>query len=265
MTTDRPDELIARDLMSHALGVAVEQNDDGSEPGMFDFRFRLQGDRLAAAEMTTLTDEDSRAWQSEGRREPRIVGSRRHWLVQSRGPNVRFKEVLRHLENAAPLLEAHDVTDPRDLASFDPLTQDPSVRWLRQDNIRVHSVEAIPEHHGRVYPLAAPAGSFVGNSLQPTLEWLEAELATQRYDGEFDKLASSGLPERHLVLRIDMHGVPHTHYFALTDRTISLPTRPPEVPSRDLTGLWLIPEFPTSLIWWTTNSGWQRQPLDPSA
>jgi hypothetical protein len=262
---DRPDEIIARELLSRALGVAVEQNDDGTEPGMFDFRFRLPDGRFAAGEMTTLTDEDSRAWQAEGRREPRIVGSRSHWMVSSRRQDIRFKELLDHLEIAAPLLEARSVADPRDLTWSDPLTQNPSVRWLRQADIRVHGVAATnPEHHGRVYPLIVPTGSFVGDSLQPTLEWFEAELATPRYDGEFNKLADSGLSEHHLVLRIDLHGVPDTHYFALTDRSVSLPTRPPEIPCRYLTGLWLIPEFPTSLIWWTADSGWHRQPLNQS-
>ncbi len=83
--------------MSRALGVAIDQYDDGSSPAMFDFRFLLDDGQLCAAEMTTVTDEDSRAWQSQGRREQRIAESRLQWIVQSRGRNIRFKEMLHYL------------------------------------------------------------------------------------------------------------------------------------------------------------------------
>lgn len=59
MGMERVDERVARGPMSEVLGVPVEQNDDGSGPAMFDFRFRRRYGRLAAAEMTTLTDEHS--------------------------------------------------------------------------------------------------------------------------------------------------------------------------------------------------------------
>ena len=260
---ERPDERIARGLMSQALGVTVEQNDDGSGPGMFDFRFRLKDGRLGAAEMTTMTDEHSRAWQSQGRRKQRIAGSRLQWLVRSGGQNVRLKEVLRHLQLAAPLLEAQGLSDPGDLPASDSLTENESVRWLRLADIRVRGFAASMERQGRVYPVPAAAGSFVGDSLDPTLEWLEAELAEERFDPKFDKLASSALPEQHLVLRIDLHGVPHAHYLALIDRTVLMPTRPPMIPNRFLTGLWLVPEFSATLIWWTADGGWQRIEVDP--
>ncbi len=263
MGAKRTDEDIARALMSQALGVAIEQNDDGSTPAMFDFRFHVKDGQLCAAEMTTVTDEHSRAWQSHGRRRQRITGSRLQWLVQSRGRNVRFKELLRHLQLAAPLLEARGLRDPRDVPASDPLAKNESVRWLRQSGTRVLGIAASVEDRGRVYPTIDQAGAFVGDSLDPTLTWLEAELASGRYDGEFDKLASSALAEQHLVLRIDLHGIPHAHYFALTDQTGLLPTRAPLIPSRYLTGVWLIPEFSNTFIWWTVDGGWQRQQLGP--
>ena len=262
MGVERRDEDIARDLMSRALGVPIQQNDDGSAPQMFDFRFQLKDGRRGAAEMTTVTDEQSRAWQSQGGSERSILGSRLQWLVWSRGHNVQFKEVIHHLQLAAPLLEAKGLSDPRDVPASDPLAEDVSVRWLRDADIQVRGVGARAEHRGRVHPMTGQAWSFVGESLDPTLEWLEALLTGERYDGEFAKLASSGLPEQHLVLLIDLHGVPHANYFAMTDSAVLVPTRPPVIPGRFLTGLWLIPEISSSLVWWTADGGWQRLRLD---
>ena len=149
------------------------------------------------------------------------------------------------------------------MPASDPLTENESVRWLRQAGIRVVGLAASVENQGKVHPTTDPAGGFEGDSLDPTLSWLEAELADERYDGEFAKLASSALPEQHLVLRIDLHGIPHAHYFALIDRKVLMPTRAPMIPSRFLTGLWLIPEFSASLIWWTADDGWRRLHVDP--
>jgi hypothetical protein len=45
---------------------------------------------------------------------------------------------------------------------------------------------------------------------------------------------------------------------ALIERPSVLPSRPPAIPGRRLTGLWLFPEFGSSLICWMADQGWLR-------
>jgi hypothetical protein len=63
------------------------------------------------------------------------------------------------------------------------------------------------------------------------------------------QLAASGHPEQHLVVRLGVGAaIPLAHWFALTDTSTELPTRPPRSSGRHLTGLWLIPECGTSIV-----------------
>ena len=68
------------------------------------------------------------------------------------------------------------------------------------------------------------------------------------------------------MLRIDLgNAIPGEHALRLLDPNTSLPTRPPDIPGRRLTGLWLIPEWERSFTYWTANDGWRRFHVDPSA
>jgi hypothetical protein len=90
---------------------------------------------------------------------------------------------------------------------------------------------------------------------------LETELVKDAYASKFDKLERSRAAEQHLFLRLDIAGVPAQHLFAIDDPTAMLPSRPPFIRGRSLTGLWLLPEFACRLVWWTARSGWQQMEL----
>lgn len=70
--------------------------------------------------------------------------------------------------------------------------------------------------------------------------------------------------DQHLVLRIDLEGMPPGELLTLTDAESNLPTRAPSVSGRQrLTGLWLIPEFSHTFVWWTEHQGWNRTVAGP--
>lgn len=114
-------------------------------------------------------------------------------------------------------------------------------------------------HPGKVYLESDTAVAYVPETLDPTLGWLEQELRSTRFDGEFAKLAASNRAEQHLVLRLDVGiAVPDEHWFALTETATALPSRPPQMVGRHLTGLWLLPDWGWSIVFWTANWGWHR-------
>ena len=95
--------------------------------------------------------------------------------------------------------------------------------------------------------------------LDPLLDWLDRELVGAEFDADFAKLSASGRDEHHLVHRVDIgNRIPDDLATALIDRSSILPSRPPAITGRRLTGLWLIPEVGWSAIYWTASDGWQR-------
>ena len=263
MVRPSPEETTASGLMSRGLGVPVECTDTDTSPdGRWDFEFTLNDGTTGAAEMTTITDAADREWRSLKSKQPTIDGSNYQWLVRRRGKPVRFGELLRHLGVVAPLVEQRDVDF--ELAIRDPsLDGNESVAWFRHHRLTVIKLGASPVNRGRVWPESDTVGAWGEPRLDAAIEWLEIELAKDGYAAKFDKLARSGATGQHLVLRLDIAGVPGPHLFAIDDPAASLPTRPPVIRGRRTTGLWLLPEFARSVVWWMARSGWHRMDLRP--
>lgn len=184
--------------------------------------------------------------------------------MRRRGKRVRFDELLSHLQAVVPIVEDRDV-------EFSQAIRDPSldghesVEWLRRKGITVLKLGASPRNHGCVWPESDTIGAWGEPDLHLALEWLEMEFAKDDYGNKFDKLERSGAAEKHLFLRLDIGGVPAQHLFAIDDVTATLPSRPPTIPGRSPTGLWLVPEFARRLVWWTATSGWRQLELPDAA
>lgn len=253
--------------MSGALGVPVEPNDDGSEPGQFDFRFTLSDGRSGAAEMTTITDPSDRQWLGYRSYSPRIEDSKWAWHIRRRGHNVRWKDLMRHLQVLAPIAEKFDEPDLAALARRSDLMGNESASWLRAARIDIDGLRGHSKP-GRVFVSGDSIGGFIGDepSLDPMLDWLEATLAAERFNGDFSKINTSGCDEQHLVLRIDVgDAIPAEHALALIDPNTSVPTRPPKIRGRHLTGLWLMQEWGGFFTYWTASEGWSRIDIDVAA
>lgn len=260
MTQARPDEDVARDLMSKALGVDVRRNDDGSRQGMFDIAFTLPDGRSGAAEMTSITDPLDRQWIANAHydEERHIDGSAWAWMVKRNGRVITLRELMAHLAVLAPLAEARDQPDLEMLVEYPELWGNSSLDWLVRSGIDIYAFRTTT-HPGRVSFAGDNKGGAVSDTLDQLLDWLEQELTDRRYDGDFAKINGSSCTEQHLVLRVDIgNRIPDEEAMALMDRESTLPKRPPSIPGRHLTGLWLIPEFGWSAICWTVDSGWRR-------
>lgn len=71
----RPEEESARAMISHALGIPVEQHDDGSRPGMHDLDIVHDDVTRAAVEVTAAADAASiELWNL-------MNGAHRRWQV----------------------------------------------------------------------------------------------------------------------------------------------------------------------------------------
>ena len=103
MQAERREEEVARRLMTDALGVRVERNDDNSADRMFDFSFTMPDGRLGTAEMTAITDPLAREWSALGRRPMTVSGSRWTWVVRRNRQTVSLKLLEQHLPRIAVL------------------------------------------------------------------------------------------------------------------------------------------------------------------
>ncbi|MBI4934412.1 MAG: hypothetical protein HY828_11070 [Actinobacteria bacterium] len=252
------EEKLASALMSRALGVPVVCTDDGTSDGMCDFEVRHPSGAPGAGEMTRITNPSAREWHSLNRKDLRVGDSELVWIVRPRNNHPRADEVHRHVAAIAPLSEAHGETDFDRLWEVPHIAEHPSFIWLHEQQLDVSGwrTSTMP---GRIYFQGAIVAQFVSKGLDPVLAWLEAELANGRYDNKFEKLARTLATEQHLVLRIDTEGMPPAELLSLTDAESHLPTRAPSIPGRQrLTGLWLIPEFSKTFVWWSEHDGWNR-------
>ena len=255
-SAERPEERVARQIMSAALGVTVDRNDDGSSDGMFDFRFTMSDGRAGAAEMTSITDQSAREWANLAT-ETMTIDSMWAWQVRPRKLRPSLKDLKRHLPQIAKRAEHVGETDLSKLRLTPAEIQDPAFQWLQRAELDIDAVRG-SRHPGKVYLQPAPAGSLIGESLDPMLEWLERKLSESRFDSKFKKLGDSNCSEQHLFLRLDVGAaVPHEHWFALAES--DLPSRAPTIPGRHLTGLWLVPNHGHSLVLWTAMSEWTRR------
>lgn len=252
---EKVEERVAREIMTEALGVVVENHDDGSRDAMFDFQFTMPNGRRGAAEMTSITDYAAREWESLAK-EGLHVQSAWAWTVRPRQLHPNAKDLTRFLPRILKRTENSGETDVSRLRLTDLETKDPAFQWLQKAELDIDAVKG-SSHPGKVYLEPATAGSFIGHSLDPMLDWLERKLREPRFDSKFKKLSDSKCAERHLVLRLDVGAaVPDEHWFALADA--ALPSRAPAVVGCDLTGLWLIPNWGRSIVFWTSERGWQR-------
>lgn len=172
---ERPEERKAREWMADALGVDVVRHEDGSERAMYDFKFEFPDGTLGAVEMTTISDEAAMQWDALTAQPRRIEGSRWAWMVHRSGRSISVKNLMRHLPRLTEIAEASGCTDMR-LLQYGQHRGDSAVVWLRNTGITIHG---FPEtsNPGAVYLMPDERVDMVHDSIDPTLDWLETELA----------------------------------------------------------------------------------------
>jgi hypothetical protein len=253
-------ERLAGRVLTRFLRAPVYLADDGSLDGMPDLRIEYSDGSTVYAEVVTDTDERYAQTYAElcklaGAYPPEhpVVGSSRVWSVVVRVASVsRLLEALDHR-----LLKLEDQGRVFDwTAEFGP-DDDPPERELRElIGLGVVGLGSRPTAEGEG-GLARIYQDGVGGrpSWLAFFEWLECRTVAPDWQDVRDKLAASCGHERHLVIGVTF-GTPGDAYFALSDRTGSLPDRAPQLPD-EVTHLWLIPSSGMGrCLAWFPDLGW---------
>jgi hypothetical protein len=190
-STERPDEELARQIVSTVLGVPVDRFEDGKVNGQVDALIRYR-DRHAALEIVADHDEafnrqEDALYRTENRIQ--VSGLRKSWMVLL-GRKANINRVKRALP--ALLLDWQDNPPPK----RPPWDIEPS----ELDRLGVKSAQQIDNSDvpGRVYLLPAAWGGFAGNE-RTVGEWVTKVLAEQ--DDVPAKLAAHpGVAERHAFI-----------------------------------------------------------------
>lgn len=246
--TKHGDEALARMVLSTALGVRVEQHDDGSRPSMFDLLITYPDGRRAAAEVVSTRDPHALGLAAAIHKRgytpcPELA---RTWMVWVT-PQARIKDLAR----VAP---AHLAQLERD--GVDRLPRDWHPAWPAElRSLGAASCRSSPPTRDRPagfhlvqYPSGvwSPPGDVV---VQEADKFLAATHDVSA------KLLASGLTERHavLVVTVDQLGP----FVAIKDG--ALPARSPTLPN-GVDCLWMITMSmpPIRAVYWLGDGEWHN-------
>lgn len=258
MAALRPEEEWARQLLEHELGVPVVQNDDSSEPAMFDLHIVYPDQPPAAVEVVGAPDPTrTRLWNTANggagtHTIPSIAGGWMVWL--SLDANV--KQVKQCLPDLLRMLENQNV---RSLGRHD---QSNEALWARTHGI-AHARQSGTSYPGSVYfTIDLPPGELSGwvrpDPGDTVAPWVSNLLALDRYTDVAAKLLASGLDERHAFVLVPIFAVDGT--FELVDLLwrddMALPSQDPQLPD-GVDNVWVVGTFSSGCGFrWSSGGGW---------
>jgi hypothetical protein len=254
----RREEQAAFDLVARVLRVNVVPYDNNSSPAMVDALFATCDGLEGALEVTTIAEGVAMAVSG-------LLGDgvfdlpcgRWGWYARlPAGTSVR--EFRTHLVAAALACEETGVTTP----SKYPHDVSPSddVAWFTANDVELTGVPGSTAP-GRVSAVLLSEGSgMVDDFLIDLAPWLDAQFAAQPFQSHVEKLQRTGRPEQHLFVRVFGSSMPEELLVSAAFHDI-IPEWELSAP-RNLTGLWLVVEFASTVLFWSRSNGWQRHPLD---
>jgi len=200
----RSEERFAFAVAGEVLGATVEPHDIGGRQRAVDAIAHYPDGRAAALEVSSVGPEDEapilQYLAARGHCKT-IAGLRRRWLVEV--PRNFHPADIRKIETALRWCEDSDLGHLRELYG--------SVREAEADALLAQGVRAdviagpgggTDRVDSRVYFVLAPFGGFCGLGMVSLADELAEVLRTPKMRLKLDKLAATGLPERHLVLVI---------------------------------------------------------------
>jgi hypothetical protein len=254
----RADEERVRIVLERALGVPVEQHDDGSEPSMHDLDIVYPDRAVAALEITAAADSDSiELWRAmnDGERwcEENLEGG---WSITV-DPAARGKLLREHLPEFLRGLEGAGVREFR-RGYGHPEELERAAARLKV----VSAFQGGTEFPGSIYPMIElppeRSGGFVGETGDPLACWLGEFLHDVRRADVRRKLARSGATETHaFVVALGFSPAP----FGVTDLLIRDDPPPPRIdPSLpdEIGEVWAASSWTAGRVFrWSERCGWQ--------
>jgi hypothetical protein len=254
-------EAIAGNVVRRRTGADVTLQDDGKQNGTPDLLIDYPDGHRAIGEVTTLRDSahaQTFAELTTNGRYPRTANRRdltRIWTVTIRA-GARVKDILRQSPRLLRILEDEGVS-LSDLREYSSLlsTSHPVITQLSQLGVvEVYSQALSAGEPGALVVHVDGISASVGPHWEELLDTLEAALFSDGWQDNRDKLAGSGLAERHLLVEISF-GPPGEAWFALSLEHRGLPARAPALPE-EVTHLWVMATSGRCLAWWP-ETGWQ--------
>jgi hypothetical protein len=230
----------ARRCIRIALGVEVEQHDDGSSPGMHDLSILYPSGAWGAVEVTAAADPQLIGlWRlvNEGERwiVPGIAGG---WAVVLH-PSARAKRLGVELPALLRKLESEGIRQIHPEKWWEPGPWDDAARRLGI----LRLFQSNTDYPGSVYPTVDPGPERSGGAVLtdggPLLEWLADWLVRPDQQHNVSKLARSGGDERHLfVILPGFAEAPFAVEDLLMRDNAPLPSTAPAMPT-EITHVWV--------------------------
>lgn len=233
-----PDEKFAITVAARVLGAEVQEHDIDGRQHAVDAMVHYRDGRTAALEVSSVRAEKDAGilgFIAERGASRTVAGLRRSWLVEV--PQDFHPADVRIVEGALRAWEEHGMDRLQDLAGHDR-----AVREMLDGGLRGHAAAApggAQDASGsRVYLMLRPLGGFTERGLAALPGELAEVLETRLMRAKLEKLAATGLAERHLVLLV----WPGAFSFSVFDGLAfggTLPVQPLRLPP-GLTEVWLI-------------------------
>lgn len=201
-------------LIGRVLEGAVSLHDDGSRPGMFDYRIELADGTQVALEITSIVGADSIRFATAADRHSDATGLRSLWMLEPSHTGTDPKALFRSGREHLIAMEAAGVTE------FDARNPDDEWGRLMFDQHRIRSGQSYDADEGGVLFGSHWVGS-VGFD-----EGLEAAEVEANREDNIRKLRAAVADERHIAVAVEVgSGRPHLAINAQG----WLPERPPSV------------------------------------
>ena len=225
---------------------------DADSGGAIDWWLQRDGCRVGGVEVTVVGDPKLlEAMSIVGDVHWDLPEAKWRWMLSYSG-RMQVRSARSHLRDLIVLCEAEGVTRPEDLG-WDH-RDETCVRWYRGSGCSLHGFRGATSG-GVVDVLPKGGGGFMLEDPTCLTDWIEQELdcGLARKVRRFDEIQG---PERHLFVIVHDSGMPmsHFHHLAFSE---GLPTREPDLPM-GLSGLWLLPNWGSSVLWWHRGRGWMR-------
>src|SRR6185295_9485467 len=248
----RGEEELARRIVQEALGKNVRQNDDGTEPSMYDLRIGPPDAPAIAIEVVgAVAPRYTATWNTVPAKGAWTLSLAGNWTVVI-SPGAAVRKLQRELEQVLRQLEARGITNTR--VNY-YLKRDDEELFDKLSSLSVeHAYCYESPGTGKVYFSMPGDGGAVDDVGATIPDWISRFLREPAQADVLSKLARSGAPERHAFVVATMAGAPWSVASYFTSDPMQAPDQAPDLPA-PVTAVWIIHGFGTKGLHWD-GSGW---------
>ena len=239
-------ELWARLVVQKALGCAVEVNDDGSAPGMYDLRVGPENRPQIAIECVGAVDPTfAELWNIGPAQGPWTLALRGDWIV-CLSLEARIRDLKNSLETVLQELEARQIAS----AHVHGLESSDDSLSTRMQRLCITDAYCYRSGGSGKVGLSLPGvGGAVDEQGTAVPDWLSKFLRGRDRADVLAKLERSRTPQRHAFVIATFHGTPWPIASYLSRGLVHVPPRSPDLPD-PLTAAWVVADVGRDGLYW---------------